>query len=146
MLYAMLSYTVPHWGWDKMAAIFQTTFSNAFSQMKMNEFRLWFHWILFLRVQLTTFQHWFKWWLGPVPATCHYLNRWWLDYWCLGLNELTHSSWTMCKNHYEYIYCIYIWFLMCAVMSLSCVFSLILYWNGCQWFEVSIGSGNGLVP
>ena len=26
-----------HWGWDKMAAIFQTTFWNAFSWMKMYE-------------------------------------------------------------------------------------------------------------
>ena len=29
-----------HWGRDKMAAIFQRTFSNAFSWMKMYEFRL----------------------------------------------------------------------------------------------------------
>ena len=36
------------WGWDKMAAIFQTTFSNAFSWMKTNEFRLRFHWSLFV--------------------------------------------------------------------------------------------------
>ena len=42
-----------------MAAIFQTTFSNAFSWMKMYEFRLKFHWILFLRFELTIFQHWF---------------------------------------------------------------------------------------
>ena len=45
-----------HWGWDKMAAIFQTTFSNVFSWMKMFEFRLKFHWSLFLRVQLTISQ------------------------------------------------------------------------------------------
>ena len=49
-----------HWGRDKMAAIFQTTFSNAFSWMKMHEFRLRFHWSLFPRVQLTKFQHWFR--------------------------------------------------------------------------------------
>ena len=36
-----------HWGRDKMAAIFQTTFSNGFSWMKMYEFRLTFHWSLF---------------------------------------------------------------------------------------------------
>ena len=36
----------------KTAAIFKTTFSNAFSWMKMYEFRLRFHWSLFLRVQL----------------------------------------------------------------------------------------------
>ena len=45
-----------HWGWDKMAAIFQKTFSNAFSWMKMNELRLRFHWNLFPRVELTIFQ------------------------------------------------------------------------------------------
>ena len=49
-----------HWGRDKMAAIFQTTFSNGFSWMKMYEFRLTFHLSLFLRVQLTIFQHWFR--------------------------------------------------------------------------------------
>ena len=53
-----------HWGRGKMAAIFQTAFSNAFSWMKMFEFRLKFHWSLFLRVQLTIFQHWFRLWLG----------------------------------------------------------------------------------
>ena len=36
-----------------MAAIFQTIFSNAYSSMKMYEFRLKFHWSLFLGVQLT---------------------------------------------------------------------------------------------
>ena len=38
-----------HWGRDKMTAISQTTFANAFSSMKMYEFRLKFHWSLFLR-------------------------------------------------------------------------------------------------
>ena len=49
-----------HWGRDKMAANFLTTFSNAFSWMKIYEFRLRFHWSLFPRVQLTIFQHWFR--------------------------------------------------------------------------------------
>ena len=49
-----------HWGRDKMAAISQTTFSNPFSWMKIFEFRLKFHWSLFLRFQLTIFQHWFR--------------------------------------------------------------------------------------
>ena len=48
------------WGQDKMAAISQTTLSIAFSWMKMLEFRLNFHWRLFLRVQLTILQHWFR--------------------------------------------------------------------------------------
>ena len=81
-----------HWGRDKMTAIFQTTFSNGFSWMKMYEFRLTFHWSLFPGVQLTIFQHWFRKWLGADQATSHYLNQWWLDYRriyaSLGLNEL----------------------------------------------------------
>ena len=32
-----------HWDRDNMAAMFQTTFSNAFSWMKTYEFWLWFH-------------------------------------------------------------------------------------------------------
>ena len=50
------------------------------------------HWRLFVRVQLTIFQHWFRWWLGAVQATSHYRNQGWLVYWriyaSLGLNEL----------------------------------------------------------
>ena len=67
------------------------TFSNAFSWMKTFEFRLKFHWSLFLRVQLTIFRHQSRWWLGAVQATSHYLNQWWLVYRriyaSLGLNE-----------------------------------------------------------
>ena len=85
--------TVTHWGRNKMAAIFQTTFWNAFSWMKIYQFRWRFHWNLFPRVQLTIFQHWFRQWLGAGQATSHYLNQWWLVYWriyaSLGLNELT---------------------------------------------------------
>ena len=43
-----------------MDAISQTTFSNAFSWIKMFEFRLKFHWSLFPGVQLTIFQQWFR--------------------------------------------------------------------------------------
>ena len=49
-----------HWGREKMDAISQTTFWSAFSWMKIFELRLKFHWSLFLRVQLTIFQHWFR--------------------------------------------------------------------------------------
>ena len=65
-----------HWGREQMTAILQTTFSNTFSWMKMYELQLRFHWILFPRVQLTIFQHWFRWWLGADQATSHYLNQW----------------------------------------------------------------------
>ena len=49
----MCSCGLTHWGRDKMDAISQTTFSSAFSWMKMFEFRLKFHWSLFLGIQLT---------------------------------------------------------------------------------------------
>ena len=79
-----------HWDCDKMAAISLTTFSNAYSWMKMYEFRLRFHWSLFLKVQLTKPLHWQ--WLGADQVTSHYLNQWWLVYRriyaSLGLNEL----------------------------------------------------------
>ena len=81
-----------HWGRDKMTAISQMTLSNVFSWMKMLEFRIKFHWSLFIRIQLTIFQHWIRWWPGADQATSHYLNQWWLDYRriyaSLGLNEL----------------------------------------------------------
>ena len=43
-------YMLTHWGHDKMAAIFVTIFLNAFSWMKIHEFRLIFHRSLFLRL------------------------------------------------------------------------------------------------
>ena len=49
-----------YWSRDKMATVSQTTLSNAFSWMKMLEFQSRFHWSLFLGVQLTIFQHWFR--------------------------------------------------------------------------------------
>ena len=89
-----------HWGRHKMAAVSQTTAWNVCSWMKMLEFRLRFHWSLFLRVQLTIIQHWFRKWLGAGQATSHYLNQWWLVYWriyaSLGLNKLTP---TVCSRH-----------------------------------------------
>ena len=85
-----------NWGRDKMAAVSQTMFSNAFPSKKMYEFRLKLHWSSFLMFQLTIFQHWFRYWLGAVQATSHYMNQWWLFYWriyaSLGLNELNDQA------------------------------------------------------
>ena len=92
-----------HWGRDKMAAVSQTTLSNAFSWTK-TEFRFKFHWSLFLRVQLAIIQHWFRKWLVAGQATSHYLNQWWLVYWriyaSLGLNELM-EAWSLQKHATE---------------------------------------------
>ena len=71
-----------HWGGGKIAAISQATFSNAFSSMKMYEFRFRFHWNLVQRFELT-FLHWFRQWLGTDQVTSHYLYQWWLVYWCI---------------------------------------------------------------
>ena len=101
-----------HWCWDKMDAISQTTFRSTFSWMKMFEIRLKFHWSLFLRVQLTIFQHWFRKWLGAVQVTTHFRNQWWLDYRriyaSLVLNELRYQLVTVqifnnSLNAYMYI-------------------------------------------
>ena len=77
---------------DKTAVFFQTTFSIAFPMVKIYAFRLRICWSLFLRFQLTIFQHRFRLWLGTGLVTTHCLNQWWLVYWCiyasLGLSEL----------------------------------------------------------
>ena len=86
-------FSLTHWGRDKIATISQTTFSNAFSGMKM------YVWILFkisltfvLRFKWMIFHHWLRYWLGADQATSCYLNQWWLNYWriyaSLGPNEL----------------------------------------------------------
>ena len=65
-----------HRGRDDMDAITQTTFSSAFFLKKMFEFRLKFHWNLFLG----------QWWL-----VC------WRIYASLGLNELIGPLWMSSK-------------------------------------------------
>ena len=55
-----VSSCLTHWSRDKMTAIFQTTFSNTFSWMKIYKLRLRFHWRLFPRIQLTICKHWLR--------------------------------------------------------------------------------------
>ena len=57
---SFLAISLTHWGRDEIDAILQTTSSSAFSWMKMFEFLSKVHWSLFLRVELTIFQHWFR--------------------------------------------------------------------------------------
>ena len=98
--------TLTHWGRDKMGAIFQTTVPNAFSWMKIYEFRLKFHWNLFPGVQLTIFQHWFRWWLGADKATSHYLNQRWyslLTHICVTRPQWVKSSGSIdATGHHKY--------------------------------------------
>ena len=87
------TWILAHWGSDKMATISQTSSLNAFSWMQTYAFGLRLRWSLFLNIQLTILQYWFRWWLDVRQATSHYLNQWWLDYRCIyasfGLKELT---------------------------------------------------------
>ena len=52
--------TLTHITLDKMAAILQTIFLDAFLWMKSFVFWFKFHWSLFLMVQLTITQHWLR--------------------------------------------------------------------------------------
>ena len=87
-----VSSSLIHWGRDMMATSFQTTFSNAFSWMKIYKLWLRFHCNFFPRVQITIFHHCFRQWLGAGQATSHYLCQCWLVDWriyaSLSLNEV----------------------------------------------------------
>ena len=95
--------SLTHWGRNKMAAIFQTTFSKSFSSVKIVIYWLKFHWSLSLRVQSIIFQHWCRKWLGTDQVTNHYLNQWWLVYWCIyasfGLNDFIFLWETLISIH-----------------------------------------------
>ena len=53
-----------HWGRHFPDDIFKCIFLNTMSELKLE-----FQRILFLKVQFTIFQHWFRWWLGANQAT-----------------------------------------------------------------------------
>ena len=71
------SYSLTYWGRDKMAAIFQTTFPNAFFLNEMYEFRIRFHWNMFLRVKLTISQHWL---VPNIRQAIIWINTDWMDW------------------------------------------------------------------
>ena len=83
-----------HWGRDRMAAIFQMTCWSGFLWMKMHEFRLRFHWSLFLGVQLIIFQLGSDNGLSPTRRQAIIWTNDGLGYRHInvlhGLNELTH--------------------------------------------------------
>ena len=85
---ASSSAALTRWGWDKLAATLQTTFSK-WIWLKMSGFRLRFDWHLFPGFELTMFQHWFIKWLGTDHATNHHLIQWWS-------NQLMH----ICANRF----------------------------------------------
>ena len=125
--YCAMFWLLTHWGQDKMDTISHTIHSNVPCSIKMFEFRIRFHWSLFLRFQLTISQHWFWWWLGADQATSHYLNQWWLVYRCiytsLSLNELLIASWPCnCARGTIYdLFWIPVSVIICWGCSSSCV-------------------------
>ena len=97
--WCLLMVVLTHWGRDKMINIFQMTFSNAFSWIKVFEF-----WILLTKVcsfvsnrqQCNTSSD-----KGAEQAMSHYLNQWWprlVMHISLGLNELTLPNPEDCYN------------------------------------------------
>ena len=76
-LYALSGLT--HLPLGKIAVISLMVFSDAFLWRKSFVFWSWFHWNLFLTVQLTISLHWFRQWLGAEYAARHYLNQCWSD-------------------------------------------------------------------
>ena len=81
------------------------------------------HWSLFLGVQLTIFEHWFRLWLDAGQATSHYLNqcRWvyWRIYVSLGLNELRSCQCPLSWSRQLKIYNCHLREIMIAIIKLS---------------------------
>ena len=83
---------IAHTNWQ---SFWQTTFSNAFSWMEMIEFRFKLHskCSMFLTVQLTISQHWFRPWPGAEPLSEPTLSRFHLRiYAALGGDKLLYHS------------------------------------------------------
>ena len=103
-----------------MDAISQTAFSNAFSWMKIYQFRQRFHRFLFVRFELTIFHHWFREWLGTVQATNHYLNQWWLVYLHI---YVTWSQWVNAFTFHWYPFWCVLFLEICRNVSCLKLFS-----------------------
>ena len=63
---------------DKMAAILADDNFECIFLNENNRFQFEFHW-MFLTVQLTITQHWFRYWLWAHSEPSHYLNQCWPD-------------------------------------------------------------------
>ena len=109
-------------GRDKMAAILLMIFSNAFSGMNMFEFRIKFHWSLFVTVQITLGYHWFREWLGTERQAIIWGNGG-LGYWFIYMYA------SLCLNDNK-----------CAYNSHSRK-SMVSHWHGVFLMTVRVGEG-----
>ena len=74
----MPEYSTSSIRWVKrLSPNFVSTFSNVFYRVKVLVLWFKFHWILFLRVQLTISRYWFWQWFGTKQVPNHYLNQCW---------------------------------------------------------------------
>ena len=84
---------------------------------------------LFLRLKLTIFQHWFRWWLDVDQATSHYLRQWWsslLTHICV-----TRSQWVVSD-----------WFVIDSDNGLSPGRSWVIRWTNATLFSVRRSATN----
>ena len=106
----------------------------------MLEYRLKFHWSLFLAVQWTILQHWFREWLSTDQATSHYLDQWWLDYRriyaSLRLNELkAYLVYSLHNIHLSII-------VVCAEYCSICAMVRVGFCNDSVTVKVTTDNGN----
>ena len=87
---------------------------DIFKRISWMEFRLCFRWNLFLRFEITTFQHWFRWWLGTDQAGNHYLKQWCFFFTDAYMRHLTLTSYTLCTVHKQTF-----WWIMLSLDSAS---------------------------
>ena len=106
--------TLTHWGRGKIAAICRRHFQMHFPEWKYMNFDSNFielKFQLFLRIQLTIFQHWSGLWLGAGQVTSHYL----ITDVSLSFNELIHKSFHSSSGSFgdvctaKYKYCFLYW-------------------------------------
>ena len=134
-----------HWSRDEMDNISQSTFYNVFFSINLFEFRINVHWRMFIRAQITVFQHWLRKWVGAVQATNHYLNQWCLVYRCIyaSLDTKRVNDWRVWTVWYSEAAC---GCLLCASfiafnlevichMYCGCIMVLQIDWvaNGLSW-------------
>ena len=125
-----------------MTHILQTTHLNSFHCMNIVGFWLKYRWNLFLRVQLTRGQHWFRLWFGTEQASSYYLKQW-----CP--NILKHVSVTL-HRWINYLHAELFWGNIKAIKNIVTIYHCsILIYHRSLWFtpkeNILISHGQKLV-
>ena len=107
---------------------------SAFFKMKMDEFRLKFHWSLFLGVQLTIFQHWFRWWHGADQATSEPMVLSLLVHICI-----TRLQWVKCEQWWYGSPMTFV-FQKCIKLNMFQMCTVNIWWSVERSHNASIGN------